>query len=64
MDSGDVNNELKKKIKVMKETNLNQREHLLGKCKLLCSELRKRDREEHNSTLVGNYRLDMAVVES
>ena len=54
MDSGDDNNELKGKIKVMKETNLN---------KVFWNESRKRDREEHDSISGSASRLDVCMVE-
>ena len=54
MDSGDDNNELKGKIKVMKETNLN---------KVFWNESRKRDREEHDSISGSASRLDACMVE-
>ena len=47
----------------MKEKNLNQREHVLGKRRALWDELRKRDAEEDDDNLGDAARRDVAVVE-
>ena len=43
--------------------NINQFEHMLGKCRVLWNELQRRDAEEDDDNLVGVSGQDLAVVE-
>ena len=63
-DLGNENDELKKAVKYLAEKNSNERWHLLGKCRVLLEELRKRDRGEDNSTLSDTSRMDVTIVEN
>ena len=55
---------LKKAVKYLVEKNSNEKEHLLGKCRVLWEELRKRDREEDDSALGDDSALDVAIAEN
>ena len=58
------NDKLKKLVKHLSEKNSNEKEHLLGKFRVLQEELRSRDREEDDSALGGTSALGIAMAEN
>ena len=54
---------LKNQIKKMKEDSTSQVKFMLGKCRALRGELRRRGTEEDEENLVDTSRTDVAVVE-
>ena len=55
------NDKLKKVVKRLLEKNSNEKDHLLGKCRVLWEELRSRDREEDDSALWGASALGIGI---
>ena len=48
----------------MSEKNSNEKEYLLGKCRVLWKEMRSRDKEEDDSALGGASTLGIAMAEN
>ena len=63
MEHHNEKDDLKNQFDQMKEDSINQLEHLLGKCRALLSELRRRDEEEDEDFLVGASIPDVAAIE-
>ena len=63
MDHQNDKDDLKKQLKKMEEKNVNQREHLLGKCRVLWDELRRRGAEEDDENLVDASGHCVSIVE-
>ena len=57
------NDKLKKVVKHLSEKNSNEKDHLLGKCRVLWEELVSRDREEDDSTLGGASASGITIAE-
>ena len=63
MDHQNDKDDLRKQLKKMEDKKINQREHVLRKCRVLWDELQRRDAEEDDDNLVNVSEQNLAVVE-
>ena len=63
MDYQNDKDDLRKQLKKMEDKKINQREHVLRKCRVLWDELQRRHAEEDDDNLVNVSEQNLAVVE-